>query len=102
LHTEAPDKGIPYDHIAEALHRPLNNRAKSERKIFLETYGGHICARRGKRTFETISQLTGLSVATLKKIEKGETEPSFDTSWRLASVFGVMAIRGDRPRARQH
>jgi ribosome-binding protein aMBF1 (putative translation factor) len=91
-HPEAPDKGIPYDHIAEPHHR-ARKRNKSERKVFLETLGKNLKERRekggwsGRVKFIEFAKYVGITPETLKNVEEGKVEPTFNTLYKLSSAL---------------
>jgi DNA-binding XRE family transcriptional regulator len=95
--AEAPDKGIPHDLTVHPLHRSKPKHPKTTRKIFLETLGKNISRRRGTIPLKDFARTIGISVHTLKKIEKGETEPRFDTLYRLAAFCGSITIYATQP-----
>jgi ribosome-binding protein aMBF1 (putative translation factor) len=85
---EAPDKGVPHDHIHES-HRHPHSNPKSPRQIFLETLGKNVKAMMEMRglTKKRLAKKAGVSVTTLQRVLDGRTEPSFDTLDRIASIL---------------
>ena len=104
MHTsiaEAPDKGIPHDHVVEPIIRI--QVIKSQRQMDLETLGRHIKKRWLASGF-TIQQLvkkTGLSKRTLERVMSGSVEPSYRTLDRITwALRFTITIGGNRNSAK--
>ncbi len=87
--AEAPDKGVPPDYIAQSIVRTPRPRQKSRKRIELELLGMRIadCRTAMGLSQETLAKKTGLSKGTIKRIERGETSPSYETLYRFSRAL---------------
>jgi DNA-binding XRE family transcriptional regulator len=93
LHSEAPDSGTPYD-LTHGPFRIPTPGPKSPLREYLEELGERFRRKRGDRSLEDIAFATGISETTLKRIEKGQTKPKFETLLRLATALGPFLFKG--------
>ncbi len=87
--AEAPDIGTPPDQIAEAVTHPPRLKPKSKKSIDLGLLGIQIVTHRAAAGLsqEELAKKAGVSKKTVKRVERGETEPSFDTLYRLSRAL---------------
>lgn len=77
--AEAPDKGIPHDHIATSIIRGPS--PKSPTKTWWENFGENIATRQKKANLsdQQLAQQAGISPKTLGRIKTGSTTPTYST-----------------------
>ena len=86
---EAPDKGIPLDHIAQPIARASISRPKSQRSMDLERLGIYVatCRATAGLSQEKLAKKAGVSMDTVERVERGEVGPSYDTLYRFSKAL---------------
>jgi DNA-binding XRE family transcriptional regulator len=86
--VEAPDKGIPPDHIAQPITRTSRSKLKSQRSIDLELLGMQIARYRTNAGLsrKDLAKKAGVSRDTVIRVECGEM-PSVTTLYRFSKAL---------------
>jgi ribosome-binding protein aMBF1 (putative translation factor) len=92
---EAPDRGIPHDHIASAIVR--NQPPKSPKKLYWESFGRKIKKRQEEKGLsnQKLAELADISMTTLNRVKAGALVPTDRTIKGLADALLFPFITAD-------